>query len=125
MLRALPWTGEKMVMVHPHPRKETSESTALLSMSIAQIDEALTRFVLQDTANLRQATDQIATDDRRSASDTSSLVERVTVASLERLDDVIVDLTSVWSRLPRRGDIRVARAVNFSRCGAAKPGAYD
>jgi hypothetical protein len=81
-----------MVTVHPHPRKETSESTALPSMSIAQIDEALTRFVLQDTANLRQATDQIASDDRRSASDISSLVERVTVASLERLDDVIVDL---------------------------------
>jgi hypothetical protein len=81
-----------MVIVHPHLGKETSEPTALPSMSIAQIDEALTRFVLQDTANLRQATDQMASDDRRSAADISSLVERVANASLERLDDAIVDL---------------------------------
>jgi hypothetical protein len=80
-----------MVIVHPHRSQETSEAKALPNLSLAQIDEALTRFVLQDTANLRQDTERVS-DDRRSAADISSLVQRVANDSLERLDDVIVEL---------------------------------
>ena len=79
------------MIVHPHPSQETSEAKALPNLSLAQIDEALTRFVLQDTANLRQNTERVS-DERRSAADISSLVQRVANDSLERLDDVIVDL---------------------------------
>jgi hypothetical protein len=45
-----------MVIVHPHVSNETTEPKAVSSISIAQIDEALTRCVLQDT--VRQDPDE-------------------------------------------------------------------
>jgi hypothetical protein len=92
-----------MVIVHPHPRQETSEPKTL-PLSLPQIDEALTRFVLQDTANLRQDTERMVCDDRRSAADISSLVQRVANVSLERLDDVIVDLRYLRDLVHSEGD---------------------
>jgi len=87
-----------MVIVHPHVSNETTEPKAVSSISIAQIDEALTRFVLQDT--VRQDPDEPVRYDgstapesvTQTATDINSLIQRVAGVSLDQLDDVIVDL---------------------------------
>jgi hypothetical protein len=103
-----------------HPRQETNDkSKAVPSMTIAEIDEALTRFVLQKTTNLHQEAEVTPRGSRctdpesvaHAATDVSAIVQRVADTSLDQLDDAITDLQGLRHFLHSEG-LRIQHQVS-------------
>jgi hypothetical protein len=108
--------GTEMVVVHP--REETNDNASVPpSMTIAEIDDALTRFVLQDTAQLHQEAEvpPRGSADPESAAHAATginaIVQRVAGASLDQLDDAIVDLRGLRDFLHNEGE-RILQQVS-------------
>jgi hypothetical protein len=85
--------------------------------TVAQIDEALRDFVLQDTAHLRRQAEPVTRVDLRPESaaqvvmDINSLVQQVAGVSLDQVDDVIVDLQQLRDFLHSEGE-RVQQEIS-------------
>jgi hypothetical protein len=96
-------------------------------MTIAEIDEALTRFVLQSTVHLHQETDAPAqangSSDPQSAAQAAIhinfVVQRVATVSLDQLDDVIVDLRQLREFLHNEGERIQQQISGFVRLNKA------
>jgi hypothetical protein len=88
-------------------------------MTIAEIDEALTDFVLQKTANLHQETEVTPHSSRctdpesaaQAAKDVNAIVQRVADTSLDQLDDAIADLRGLREFLHSEG-MRIQHQVS-------------
>jgi hypothetical protein len=85
--------------------------------AFSQIDEALRDFVLQDTAHLRRAAENVTRGNLRPESapevvaSVNSLVQQVAGVSLDQLDDVIVELRHLRDYLHSEGE-RVQREIS-------------
>jgi hypothetical protein len=87
--------------------------------TVAQVDEALRDFVLQDTAHLRREAETASHGALRRepesatqvVSEVNSLVQRVAGVSLDELDDVIVDLRQLRDFLHSEGE-RIQREIS-------------
>jgi hypothetical protein len=95
------------MVVHPR-QKANNKPKTLPSMTIAEIDEALTHFVLQNTANLHQEAPHggRCTDPEsaaQAATDVNALVRRVADTLLDQLDDAIADLRGLRDFLHSEG----------------------
>jgi hypothetical protein len=108
--------GTEMVVVHP--REETNEKPSVPpSMTIAEIDDALTRFVLQDTSQLHQDAEVPPRGNvdpegvAHAAAGINAIVQRVADASLDQLDDAIVDLRGLHDFLRNEGE-RIQQQVS-------------
>jgi hypothetical protein len=82
------------------------------AMTVAQIDQALRDFVLQDTAHLRRDSETASQGaSRRSAPPTiSELVWQMAGASLNELDEMIVNLSQLRDLLHAEGE-RLKREI--------------
>jgi hypothetical protein len=105
-------------MVVVHPREVTNDKPKVLPrMTIAEIDDALTRFVLQDTTQLHQEAEVPlrASADPESAAQAATginaIVQRVADTSLDQLDDAIVDLRGLHDFLHNEGE-RIQQQVS-------------
>jgi hypothetical protein len=87
------------------------------AITFSQIDEALRDFVLQDTAHLRRATENVTRGNLRPESapevvaSVNSLVQQVAGVSLDQLDYVIVELRHLRDYLHSEGE-RVQREIS-------------
>jgi hypothetical protein len=84
------------------------------AMSIAQIDQALLDFVLQDTAHLRRDAETASRSRREPQGATqmvSDLVRQMAGASLNKLDETIADLSQVRDFLHTEGE-RIKREIS-------------
>ena len=85
------------------------------AMTVAQIDEALRVFVLQDTAHLRRDTENSSQSasgrDLENQPQISELLRRMAGASLNKLDETIVDLSRLRDFLHAEGE-RIKREIS-------------
>jgi hypothetical protein len=84
------------------------------AMSIAQIDQALLDFVLQDTAHLRRDAETASRSRREPQGATqmvSDLVRQMAGASLNKLDETIADLSQMRDFLHTEGE-RIKREIS-------------
>jgi hypothetical protein len=87
--------------------------------AVAQVDEALRDFVLQDTAHLRREAETASQGASRRepesatevVAEVNSLVQRVAGVSLDELDDAIVDLRQLRDFLYSEGE-RIQREIS-------------
>jgi hypothetical protein len=107
-------------MVVVLPREETNDTPkALPSMTIAEIDEALTRFVSQNTADLHQEAEVLPRGSgcrdpesaAKAATHVNSIVQLAADTSLDQLDDAIVDLRGLRDFLRNEGE-RIQQQVS-------------
>jgi hypothetical protein len=84
------------------------------AMSIAQIDQALLDFVLQDAAHLRRDAETASRSRREPQGATqmvSDLVRQMAGASLNKLDETIADLSQMRDFLHTEGE-RIKREIS-------------
>jgi hypothetical protein len=96
------------------PTNPIQASKTLSAMSIAQIDQALRDFVLQDTAHLRRDAETASRSRREPRGATqmaSDLVRQMAGASLNKLDETIADLSQVRDFLHTEGE-RIKREIS-------------
>jgi hypothetical protein len=96
------------------PTNPIQASKTPSAMSIAQIDQALLDFVLQDTAHLRRDAETASRSRREPKGATqmvSDLVRQMAGASLNKLDETIADLSQVRDFLHTEGE-RIKREIS-------------
>src|ERR1700730_16170703 len=85
------------------------------AMTVAQIDQALRDFVLQDTAHLRRDAETASQDGPRREPEASQMgsefVRQMAGASLTKLDESIVDLSQLRDFLHAEGE-RIKREIS-------------
>jgi hypothetical protein len=81
------------------------------AMTIAQIDEALRDFVLQDTAQLRRDAETASQRKPEAPQMVSEFVRQMAGTSLTRLDETITDLTQLRDFLHAEGE-RIKREIS-------------
>jgi hypothetical protein len=117
MLRTVNCLGgdETMIVQKMDSRTKAQESETLCAMTIAQIDQALRDFVLQDTARLRQDAETAFHDASRREPEAprmvSEFVRRMAGASLTKLDETIVDLSQLRDFLHAESE-RIKREIS-------------
>jgi len=74
------------------------------AMTIAQIDQALRDFVLQDTAQLRRDAETALQREPEAPQMVSEFVRQMAGTSLTKLDDTITDLTQLRDFLHAEGE---------------------
>jgi hypothetical protein len=104
-------TQEMYSLTNPIQASKTSSA-----MSIAQIDQALRDFVLQDTAHLRRDVETAfqggsRREPRGAPQMVSDLVRQMAGASLNKLDETIADLSQVRDFLHTEGE-RIKREIS-------------
>ena len=82
-------------------------SKAPCAMTVAQIDQALRAFVLQDTTHLRCDAETATSDSQREP----EFVRHVAGASLIKLDETIADLSQLRDFLHAEGE-RIKREIS-------------
>jgi hypothetical protein len=84
-------------------------------MTVAQIDQALRDFILQDTAHLRRdaepATPETSQREPEAPQMVSEFVRHMAGASLTKLDETIVDLSQLRDFLHAEGE-RIKREIS-------------
>jgi hypothetical protein len=74
------------------------------AMTIAQIDQALRDFVLQDTAQLRRDVETASQREPEEPQMVSEFVRQMAVTPLTKLDETITDLTQLRDFLHAEGE---------------------
>jgi hypothetical protein len=104
-----------MIVQKMESRTKVQESETPCAMTIAQIDQALRDFVLQDTARLRQDAETASHDASRREPEAprmvSEFVRRMAGASLTKLDEIIVDLSQLRDFLHAESE-RIQREIS-------------
>jgi hypothetical protein len=105
-------TAQKMYS-HTNPVQASETPSA---MTVAQIDQALRDFVLQDTAHLRRDAETASQGASRREQESapqmvSELVWQMAGASLNKLDETIVDLSQLRDFLHAEGE-RIKREIS-------------
>jgi hypothetical protein len=108
--------GSAMVTTQKNysPTNLGQASEAPCAMTVAQIDQALRDFVLQDTTHLRRdaetATSDISQREPEAPQMVSDFVRHMAGASLVKLDETIVDLNQLRDFLHAEGE-RIKREI--------------
>jgi hypothetical protein len=92
------------------PANSGQASKAPCAMTIAQIDQALRDFVLQDTAQLRRDA-ETASQEQEAPRMVSEFVRQMAGTSLTKLDETITDLTQLRDFLHAEGE-RIKREIS-------------
>jgi hypothetical protein len=111
----MPW-GDATMTARKMDSRTVQTSETLPAMTVAQIDQALRDFVLQDTAHLRRDAERASLGDSRREPESppqmvSDLVKQMAGASLHKLDETIVDLRQLRDFLHAEGE-RIKREIS-------------
>jgi hypothetical protein len=113
----MPWGDATMTALKMDSRTNPVQASETLSaMTVAQIDRAPRDFVLQDTAHLRRDTETASRGVSRREPESppqmvSELVRQMAGASLNKLDETIVDLSQLRDFIHTEGE-RIKREIS-------------
>jgi hypothetical protein len=93
------------------PANSGQASKTPSAMTIAQIDQALRDFVLQDTAQLRRDVETASQREPEAPQMVSEFVLQMAGTSLTKLDETIVDLSQLRDFLHAEGE-RIKREIS-------------
>jgi hypothetical protein len=112
----MPWGDATMTARKMDSGTNPVQASEPRAMTVAQIDQALRDFVLQDTAHLRRDAETASWGVSRREPESppqmvSELVRQMAGASLNKLDETIVDLSQLRDYLHAEGE-RIKRKIS-------------